>query len=141
MEAFGSGVVYPTIEQIIDVNRQMIKTSGGSFTPPDNFHNRNSLEYILDAIANPIFKQFLYPSLLEKAAALAYEIISCHVFLDGNKRTGIHIAWEFLRSNNMPIFLDSTIENLAINLANGTATRDDLLLWLRDNQMDFRTIA
>ena len=37
----------------------------------------------------------LYPSLLEKAAALGFSIIMNHPFVDGNKRTG-HAATEIL---------------------------------------------
>jgi death on curing protein len=45
----------------------------------------------------------LYPSLLEKAAALGFSIIMNHPFVDGNKRTG-HAAMEtFLILNGMEI--------------------------------------
>ena len=134
MEEPSPEIAYPTIEQVIDVNRRMIKTSGGSFAPPENLRNRNSLEYILDAINRPILGEYLFLSLKEKAAALAYETISSHVFFDGNKRTGIHIAWEFLRSNAVPVYLDPTVEDIAIELASGVASRDDFLGWLHNHQ-------
>jgi hypothetical protein len=35
----------------------------------------------------------LYPTIVEKAAALGYSLIQNHPFLDGNKRTG-HAAME-----------------------------------------------
>ena len=134
MEEFGREVSYPTLDQIIEVNRRMIETSGGSFTPPDNLRYRDSLEYILDAIARPVFDHYLFDSLKEKASALTYEIIKTHPFIDGNKRTGIHIAWEFLRSNDVPIYLDSTVVDIAVSLAEGTITRNDFLEWLHNHQ-------
>jgi len=134
MENPGSDVAYPSIEQIAEVNRQMIEFAGGSFFPPDNLRNRNSLEYILAAIMYPIAGHELFPTMKEKAAALAHQIITAHVFYDGNKRTGIHIAWEFLRSNGVEIYLDETVVNIAEALANNSADRDDLLVWLHSHQ-------
>lgn len=130
MEEIGSEVVYPTIEQIIDVNRRMIEKSGGSFNPPNNFRNVDSLIYILTAIVYPIYDQYIFNTLIEKAAGLAYEIIASHIFLDGNKRTGLHIAWEFLKANGVEINLDASSEELAVRIAKKEVTRDDLVDWL-----------
>jgi|Deesub1362A_J573_1020465.scaffolds.fasta_scaffold18070_2 death-on-curing protein len=134
MEEIGPEIAYPTIEQIIDANRRLIKESGGSFTRPTNLRNRQSLEYILDAIAFPLFGTELYPSIKEKAAALAHRIITAHVFMDGNKRTGIHAAWEFLRANGISLNLDASVEDLAVDLALRRAGYDDLLKWLHSHQ-------
>jgi death-on-curing protein len=134
MEGFGSSIAYPTISQIVEVNRRMIDETGGSFTPPANFRNRDSLEYVLDAIKYPVFGKHLFPTLKEKAAALAFEIIKSHVFVDGCKRTGIHIAWEFLGSNEVPIYLDMSIVDLATRLADSRADREELIRWLHGHQ-------
>jgi len=127
-------VVYPTVEQVCDVNRRMIDQFGGAFTPPYNLNNLGALEYILGAIASGVYGYDLYPTLKEKAAAIAYHIISRHVFLDGNKRTGIHIAWEFLKSNETQILLDETIVELAVAIATGNAALSDLHQWLHSHQ-------
>ena len=92
MEVPRSEIVYPTLTQVVEVNRRMIAMSGGYFYPPDNLQNRDPLAYILDAVQYPVFGVHLFPTLMEKAAALGYEIIASHVFFDGNKRTGIHMA-------------------------------------------------
>lgn len=134
MEESGAEITYPTLEQVIDVNRRMVETSGGRFVQPDNFQNRAALEYILVAISSSIFEHSLFESLKQRAAALAFEIISSHVFIDGNKRTGIHIAWEFLRSINISLSLDHSVEDVAVQIAAGSATRDNLLEWLHDHQ-------
>jgi death-on-curing protein len=114
----------------------MIEAVGGSFTPPDNGRNRRSLEYILDAIRFRIYDRELFPTLKEKAAALAYEIISAHVFIDGCKRTGVWIAYEFLVANAVPIVYDRTVEDIAVDMARGTAGREDFLHWLHSHQPD-----
>ena len=136
MEADVGDVAYPSLEQIVAVNRQMIRLSGGRFSPPDNLINRSSLEYVLRAIAYPLYGQQLYPSLKEKAAALAYRIINRHVFSDGNKRTAVHIALEFLGANGIGILLDFSIAYVARDVASGELAEQDLLDWLHGHQLD-----
>lgn len=136
MEAHGGDVVYPSVGQVVAVNRQMIESSGGRFSPPDNLINRSSLEYVLRAIAYPMAGQQLYPSLKEKAAALAYRIINRHVFSDGNKRTAVHIAFEFLSANGIGILLDFSIAYVARDVASGDLAEEDLLDWLHGHQLD-----
>lgn len=136
MEEPRAAIAYPTIDQIIEVNRRMIQEFGGSFSPPTNLINRNSLEYILEAISRPVFGRHLFLSLKDKAAALAFEIIAAHVFIDGNKRTATHTAWEFLRSNQIGVYLDHSVEDIAVAVASRTASRDDLLSWLHSHQTD-----
>lgn len=132
----GQVVIYPTIEQICQVNRRMIQEFGGVFVPPHNLLNRNTLEYVLAAVRYPVagLGLYLYPTLKERASAIASRIISGHVFMDGNKRTAIHVAWMFLRSNGIPLFLDLTIVDLAVAIAEGEASHDDLLKWLHEHQ-------
>jgi death-on-curing protein len=132
----GQVVFYPTIEQICQVNRRMIQEFGGLFIPPDNLLNENPLEYVLDAVRYPIdgLGLYLYPTLKERASAIACRIISGHVFNDGNKRTATHVAWMFLRSNGIPLFLDPTIIDLTEAVAKGEASHDHLLKWLHDHQ-------
>jgi death-on-curing protein len=134
MEDFGREVVYPTVEQICEVNRRMIEEFGGLFIPPDNLFNLGALEYALDAIKSCVFGHTMYPTLKQKANAIAYQIISRHVFHDGNKRTAIHIAWEFLRSNGTSLFLNSSIIELSVAISAGESSQEELLEWLHEHQ-------
>lgn len=134
MEDAGSEIVYPTVEQVCNVNCRMIEEFGGLFVSPDNLLNLEALEYILDAVRSFIYGAAMYPTLKEKANAIAYHIITRHVFQDGNKRTAIHTAWEFLRSNGIRVFLDSSIVDLSVAVANGQTGQDELLRWFHDHQ-------
>lgn len=134
MENSGGEIAYPTVEQICEVNRRMVQEFGGLFVPPDNVVNLPALEYILDAVRFSIHNLNIYPTLKEKAAAIAHRIISRHVFQDGNKRTACHAAWEFLRSNGVRLSLDSSVVELAVAIADGVADEDQLLEWLRQHQ-------
>jgi death-on-curing protein len=132
MEEFGTEIAYPTIDQICEINRRMIQESYGLFVPPDNLLNRNSLEYILTTVEFPFYDMYTTPK--EKAAAIAYSIITRHIFNDGNKRTAIQTAYEFLRLNNVNLFLHSSIVELSENIAENRATQDQLLKWLHEHQ-------
>jgi len=134
MAQAGREIVYPTFEQVCSVNRRMIEKYGGDFNPPTNTQNPDALKYILEAIANPIYGRDLYPSLKEKAAGIAHHIISRHVFQNGNKRTGTHMAWEFLRANGHHVTLEEGIIELTEAIATGTSGYEQFLQWLRDHQ-------
>lgn len=134
MDELGDQIVYLTAEQICEVNRRMVGEFGGLFVPPDNLSNPHALEYILAAIESSVYGYNPYPGLKEKAAAIAHGIISRHVFTDGNKRTAIHVAWEFLFSNGIRVSLDTTIEDLALAVAKGDAGHKELLTYLHSHQ-------
>ena len=90
MENAGEGIILPTIETIVGINRLFISTTGGYYNPPKNLRNLSSLEWALDVIQCPsLFGIDPYPTLPEKAALLSWTIINDHVFHDGNKRTGL----------------------------------------------------
>jgi len=74
----------------------------------------------------------LYPSLLEKAAALCFSLVKNHPFVDGNKRVG-HAAMETLLLLNGFEIEASTDEQeqLVLALAAGQLSREDLVAWLR----------
>ncbi len=134
MESLGREIAYPTAEQIYEINRHMVERYGGYFDPPHNVSNASALDYILQAVSSPVFSSELYPTLKEKAAALAFHIITRHVFMDVNKRTGIHTAWEFLHANGVDVTLDESIVDLAEGMARGTRDFHDLLEWLHHHQ-------
>ena len=129
MEGVIGEIIYPTIEQIIEINRRMITVYGGLFLEPNNCINIYSLEYIVEAIQSDLFGFELYPSITSKAGALAFHIITKHVFNDGNKRTGVLSAWEFLHANNINLELDHSIVDLALSIARGESEEDDLVDW------------
>ncbi len=73
----------------------------------------------------------LYPTLVEKAAALCFSLVKNHPVLDGNKRTA-HAAMEtFLMLNGAEIRGSvNQQERLMLDLASGQCDRDALVAWL-----------
>jgi len=101
---------------------------------PQNLFNPGSLNFILDDVIDPDLDVLNHHALKEIAAKISHQIISHHVFNDGNKRTGGHIAFEFLRANRVPAFFDSSIIELTLSIARGDASIDDLYNWLLNHQ-------
>jgi len=111
----------------------MIDHSGGFFSRPNNVRNTSSLRYTLDVARYPADSGG-EDSLKRKAAFITYRIISGHFFYDGNKRTGIHTALEFLQANGVSLSIDDTIVDLAVSIASSEASEDELLSWLHVHQ-------
>lgn len=133
MEETGRSLAYPTFRQVVRINRRMIQTFGGSFFPPDNLLNEDSLHYILDAIRFSPFGVIRYPTLFNKASALAFNIITRHVFYDGNKRTGISVALAFLHANGIDVRVDESIIDLAVRVAAHAATEEEVTKWFHNH--------
>ena len=75
---------YLTISEILQMYRFMMETSGGTF-------GIFSLDMLESAIAQPratFGGKELYPTVVEKAAALGFSLVMNHPFVDGNKRIG-----------------------------------------------------
>ncbi|MEM6723051.1 MAG: type II toxin-antitoxin system death-on-curing family toxin [Bacteroidota bacterium] len=90
---------YLSKEEILLINRLTIKVHGGNFVGPSNFHNEQSLDYLLEAVRSKLFGQEIYPTLSHKAGLYMFNIVSNHTFQDGNKRTGLGAALLFLKLN------------------------------------------
>jgi death on curing protein len=78
--------------EVLELHRRVIEQSDGTF-------GIQEVGLLESAIAQPRMTfggEDLYPSLLEKAAALGFSIIMNHPFVDGNKRTG-HAVTETLK--------------------------------------------
>ncbi len=67
------------------------------------------------------------------AAAYADELVTGHVFTDGNKRIGFTAALVFLRLNgiDLPVKVQAVATERTLALAVGAITRTDFAAWLR----------
>jgi len=76
----------------------------------------------------------LYPTLVDKAAALGLSIVMNHPFLDGNKRTGHAVMETFLVLNEMEINVSvDEQEQVILALASGNLKREQFVEWLKQN--------
>ena len=122
---------YLTTSEIIAIYQQVMAQSGG-------FVGIRDIAALEAAAAQPqatLDGTELYPSLAEKAAAIAFSLIQNHPFIDGNKRIG-HAAMEvFLLLNGHEIEADvDEQEQLILGVACGTITRAALGEWIQKHR-------
>ena len=116
-----------TLSEVLEVHRQVMAQSGGA-------EGLMHLPALGSALAQPQMTfggEDLYPTLVDKAAALGYALIKNHPFLDGNKRTG-HAAMEvFLVLNGYEI--RATVdeqEHVILQVAASEMDREEFTMWL-----------
>lgn len=89
---------YLTLEEALDLHRQLIARFGGTGEVRD-------LGMLESALARP--KSGYYSSLSEQAAALLQSLARNHAFLDGNKRMAFAATAVFLRLNGYALAVDA----------------------------------
>jgi death-on-curing protein len=118
-------------DDIVEINRRMILEFGGEpISTGENTVNPSSLHFALGTLQGDLFGTPLFPSLAAKAASLAWHIIAGHVFLDGNKRTGMEAARMFLDLNGMHLPIDEEIIEKGERIANGSLSLHEFVDWL-----------
>jgi death-on-curing protein len=90
---------YLTREEIIRLNKRTLDRHGGHYLPPQNLLHESALDYLVETVEAEMFGEPLYPQIWDKAGLYFFNIISNHVFQDGNKRTGLAAALTFLLRN------------------------------------------
>lgn len=119
-----------TLNQVIKLHKRVIEQSGGAI----GIRNQEGLE---SALAQPLMSYAdyeLYPTLIEKVAALGFSLINNHPFVDGNKRIG-HAALEVtLLMNGYEIQADlDSQEAVILAVAASKLNRQDFLDWLQEH--------
>jgi len=78
-------------------------------------------------------QQELYPTSIDKAAAIIESIVKNHPFTDGNKRTGYILMRLTLLKNGMDIIASEEDKyNFVINIAAGKLEYDKIKDWIRE---------
>jgi death-on-curing protein len=121
-------VRYLTLGEVLELHRRAIVQAGGS----PELRDLGALESAVSQPRAMFGGRDLYPSLEEKAAALAFSLILNHPFVDGNKRVG-HAALEtFLVLNGKE--LNATVEDgeyIILAVASGKCSREEFVAWIR----------
>jgi len=121
---------YLTLGEVVELHRRVLQASGGA----SGIRDLGALDSAVSQPKATFGGVDLYPTVVEKAAALCFSLIQNHPFVDGNKRVG-HAAMEtFLVLNGREI--DAPVdaqERLVLDLAAGRIHRTHLTDWLRQH--------
>ena len=118
---------YLTLHEVLELYRGIMEQSGGAIGARD----LNALESALAQPRMTFGGQELYPTMVEKAAALGFSLIKNYPFVDGNKRTA-HAAMEtFLVLNGYEIRASvDEQERVILQVAAGKMVREAFIEWL-----------
>ena len=87
------------LEQVLYLHDRIIEAAGGK----EGVRDFTLLHSALERCKVTFGGEDLYPTMLDKAAALTHSMIMNHPFLDANKRTGYAIMSRFLNANKVVI--------------------------------------
>ena len=118
---------YLSLGEVLEIYQRVMDISGGAM----GIRDLNALESSIVQPRMTFGQQDLYPTLAEKAAALAYALILNHPFVDGNKRVG-HAAMEvFLMLNGFEIVSSvDEQENIILQVAAGEMDQRRFAEWV-----------
>ena len=125
-------IKYLTKAQVLKINKATVEAHGGNYMPPHNFLHEENLDYLIEAVEAEMFGEPLYPTIADKAALYCFNIIGNHIFTDGNKRTGLGAALQFLNLNGHEVSADVTNPSLTdfiLKLASGESSLDECRAW------------
>lgn len=118
--------VYLTTTQILFIHARLISTTGGE-------HGIRDLGLLQSAAARPqatFDGKELYPSLVQKAAALMASLAQNHPFVDGNKRTAITAAALFLQLNGFKLVVtNAELERFTLFVVNERPSLAEITAW------------
>ena len=123
-------MTYLTVAEVIELHEMVVSQSGGG----TGIREVGGLQ---SAVAQPQMTfggVDLYPTLEDKAAALAFSLVMNHPFVDGNKRIG-HAAMEsflLLNGHEIEAGVDEQ-ESVFLKLAAGGFKQDVFAAWVKSH--------
>ena len=121
---------YMILSEVLEIHRYIIAQSGGL----SGIHSLGALESALAQPRMTFDGEDLYPTIVEKASALGFSIISNHPFVDGNKRVG-HAAMEIylvLNGYEIEAIVDE-LERIILKVAASEIGREEFTDWIRNH--------
>ncbi len=119
---------YLTTDELIAINRVVVELSGGSI----GLRESNLLESAAFKPQTSFGGEDLYPDLFLKAAVLFEALVNYHVFVDGNKRTGIASLARFMHLNGFGLTLSQNeIVEYAVGVAVDKPDLADIAIWIK----------
>jgi death-on-curing protein len=121
---------YLTLGEVVALHRAILVATGGA----EGIRELGALESALAKPKATFDGTDLYPSVVDKASAVAFGLAMNHPFVDGNKRVAHAAMAVFLDLNGLAI--EATIdeqEQLMLDLAAGRVSRGALTDWLQSH--------
>ena len=115
------------VSEVIALHDKLITATGGSLGLRDFG--------LLESAVLGCYQSFgdveLYPSVIEKAARIAYSVCKNHPFVDGNKRVAVTSMLVMLRINNITLsYTQDELVALGLGIADGSVNHNEIVMWI-----------
>lgn len=119
-----------SLEQLLQLHVLVIEATGGS----TGLRDLGRLEAAIATQTQNVFGEELYPTVIEKTAAIIRGIIADHPFVDGNKRTAMITGLTLLEINNIRFAAQpGEIEDIAVQIATDKFDVPAIANWLHNH--------
>lgn len=124
---------YLTVADVLLLHSLAIDNFGGS-------HGLRDLGLLESAVGRPqatYGDKDLYPTLFLKTAALVHSLLLNHQFVDGNKRTAMFSAMEFIELNGYEfVAKQEDVVTAALWIENDRPEIEEIANWLEKNSQE-----
>ena len=124
---------YLSLDEVLGLHHVAIDDAGGS----PGVRDFGMLQSAVMQPAMAFSGQDLYPTVIDKAAAICFSLVMNHPFVDGNKRVG-HAAMDaflVLNGHEIQAAIDEQ-ERVILELAAGQLKREDFIDWVREHVVE-----
>ena len=112
-----------TISEVVEIHEKLIAVTGGS----PGLRDMGLLESAVLGCYQSFGGIDLYPSVIEKAARMAFAICKNHPFIDGNKRVAVTSMLVILRMNDISLaYAQRELVMLGLGIADGGIDCDNV---------------
>lgn len=121
-----------TADEIIYINQSILQKRKVGFyvSVGGNETNPGTLEAMLEECQGVYFGEERYPSIIDKAAMIAWRIVKGHIFRDGCKRTAEEACRVTLQLNGYNLIHDKHVIRMFRNVGKGKVSLEDFTEWL-----------
>ena len=116
-----------TTDEVVELHEKLVIATGGS----PGIRDMGLLESAVFGCSQTFGGEDLYPTVIEKAARMAYAICKNHPFVDGNKRVAVTALLVILRMNEIPLlFTQQELILLGLGIADGNIGYEEIVVWV-----------
>lgn len=121
-----------TVEEVLMLHDKLLAATGGL----PGLRDRGLLESAVLSVDAGFEDMEQYPTVEEKAARLAFALISNHPFADGNKRVGVLAMLMTLKLNGVKLrYTQRELIDLGLAAASGKAGYTEILGWIQHHEL------
>lgn len=123
----------PAREDVLFLHKKLVERTGGS----EGIRDIGLIESALARAEAGFGQVFLYPGVIDKAAAVGCGLAKNHGFVDGNKRIGVAVMLLILRRNAVQLrFSQSELVELGLGIARGSLDVSEVKSWIEIHRVD-----